>query len=86
MAEREPPLKLVHPEISHDTVQALETLLTKAKEGEIIGIAYAAMYEKPVRGYSTDAAGEAYANPTYSSGMVMKLNKYLLELLAQPHL
>jgi hypothetical protein len=83
MAEREPLLKLVHPEY-HMTGAGPGNSFNEARKGELIGLAYAAMYEKPVRGYATDAAGEAYGNPTYSS--VMKLNKYLLELLDHPHL
>lgn len=85
MDERRMPLALVHRENSHDTIQALETLLTSAKNGELIGFAYAAMYIKPIRGYTTDAAGEAYANPTFASGMAMALTKYLLNLLDRGH-
>ena len=44
--------------ISHDTVEALQTLLEKAKRGDVIGIAYSLMNKR--RSYHVDSAGELH--------------------------
>lgn len=59
-------------ERSHDTVACLEHLLEKARKGEIIGIAYAAMCRR--RSFMFDTAGEAHRNPTYTRGMLAALD------------
>jgi hypothetical protein len=67
---------VVAPEtLSHDTVQCLEQLLDKARKGEIIGLAFAAMCRR--RQYMVDTAGEAHRNLTYARGMVCALNDEL---------
>ncbi len=57
--------------LSHDTVRCLEQLLEMARAGEVVGIAFAAMYRR--RRYMLDTAGEAHRNLTYALGMVSAL-------------
>ena len=57
--------------ISHDTVEALQTLLDKAKQGDVIGIAYSVMNKK--RSYHVDSAGELHRNPTFAIGTIVVL-------------
>jgi hypothetical protein len=70
-----PPYRLVPDSLSHDTVQALEQLLDHAREGHIIGIAFAAMYKR--RQFITNTAGECYRNPVFARGMVAALDDEL---------
>lgn len=58
--------------VSADTVECLEALLEKAKRGEVIGVAYAAMYKR--RRYVVHTCGEAHRNPTFSRGMLAALD------------
>lgn len=77
-----PPFVLAQDTISHDTVEALQTLLDEAKKGNLIGIAFAAMYTKPTRRYATEAAGEADRNPTFALGtVIVLLYKLLLKIV-----
>lgn len=73
--KRRPPFILVPDTISNDTVQALEQLLTAAKAGDVIGVAFAAMLKK--RGYIVNSSGEAFRNPTFTRGMVAALDDQL---------
>lgn len=66
-----PPFVLVPDNLSNETVQCLEELLTHAKRGEVIGIAFTAMLKR--RGYIANSAGEAFRNPTFSIGMLFGL-------------
>lgn len=72
---RRAPFFFVPDTVSHDTVEALETLLDHARRGEVIGIAYAVMLRR--RGYIANSAGEAYRNPTFARGMVAALDDQL---------
>jgi hypothetical protein len=67
--------------ISHDTVEALQTLLDKAKRGDVIGIAYSVMNKK--RTYHVDAAGELHRNPTFAIGTVIVLVYRLVKKAVQ---
>ena len=69
------PFILVQDELSTETVKCLEQLLTHARSGEIIGIAFVAMLKR--RGYIVNSAGEAHRNPTFSRGMVHALDDQL---------
>jgi hypothetical protein len=60
--------KLIPDTISHDTVEALATLLALAQEGEITGISFVCTLKKAR--YITNVAGWCYRNPTHSRGMV----------------
>lgn len=66
-----PPFKLVPTHISDNTVEALEELLKEARKGDLIGIAFAAMYRQ--RAFNVDAAGETMRNRAWTRGMVLDL-------------
>lgn len=70
-----PTFTLVPDHISHDTVECLKMLLKQARQGEIIGLAYAAMLKQ--RSYVVNTAGEAYDSPTFTRGMVAALDDQL---------
>lgn len=64
---------------SEEVVRALEELLQQARSGNLIGLAWVAMhagYE-----YSVDVAGETRRCPTFTRGMLMKLDDELSKLL-----
>jgi len=61
------PYRLIPDNISHDVVEALETMLDLAKQGEITGIAFACTLKK--MRYITNVAGHCYTNPTFARGM-----------------
>lgn len=70
-----PPFVLVHNNLSHDTVDVLQTLLNGAEEGRIIGVAFCVMYKQ--REFAVDTTGEAYRNPTFTRGMLACLDDKL---------
>lgn len=70
-----PPFRLVPDAISKDTIKCLEQLLGAAREGHVIGLAYAAMLKR--REYIVNTAGEAHRNPTFARGMVSALDDQL---------
>lgn len=74
-----PPFRLVHQDLSHETVQALEHLLREAQRGRIIGVAFVAMTKR--REYLADTTGEAFRNPTFARGMLASLDDHLAELV-----
>jgi hypothetical protein len=71
------PFKLVPNGVSTDTVRSLEYLLDEARKGNVIGVAYAAMFRK--RSYVVNMTGEAHRSPTFARGMVATLNDHLGE-------
>jgi hypothetical protein len=71
------PFILVPDNISNETVESLEQLLTHARKGDIIGLAFAAMLKR--RGFIVNSSGEAFRNPTFSRGMVSALDDKLAE-------
>lgn len=75
------PFTLVTKTISHDTIEALNVMLEQAKRGELIGVAFAAMYNEG--GYFVDAAGEAYRSPTFARGMIRALDDKLILVLKE---
>lgn len=70
-----PPFRLVPDQVSKDTIEALQQMLGQAKKGELIGIAFAAMYRH--REYIVNTTGEAHRNPTFARGMVAALDDEL---------
>ncbi len=72
---RRPPFSLIPGTISTDTVDCLDELLTMARAGEVIGVAYVAMLKR--RKYIVNTAGEAHRNPTFTRGMIQALNDEL---------
>jgi hypothetical protein len=69
------PYHLVPDNISGETIQALRELLQQAEDGEIIGVAFCAMYQR--QEYIVNTAGEARRSPTFTSGMVEQLQNYV---------
>ena len=53
--------------ISRDTVKCTRELVALAESGDIVGIAYACIHKH--KRYSIHSCGEAYRNPTFSSGI-----------------
>ena len=70
------PFTLVPDNLSSDTVECLEQLLERARRGEVIGLAFAAMLRK--RNYIVNSAGEVHRNPTFGLGMVRVLDDELM--------
>lgn len=66
------PPSLVPAALSRDTLECLEALHQKAKNGEVTGIAFVAMLGR--KGYVADVAGAAHTNPTYALGAVSVLH------------
>lgn len=58
-----------------DVAELLEELCEQAKRGDLIGIAFCAMYRR--REYVVDTAGECRRNPTFTRGMVRALDDRL---------
>ncbi|MBT2299232.1 hypothetical protein J7E70_02025 [Variovorax paradoxus] len=73
------PYQLIPDNISRDTVEALQTLLDLAKEGEVTGIAFAVTLRK--QRYITNVAGHCHSNPTFARGMVMSLSDEIAHLV-----
>jgi len=70
-----PPFFLVPDTVSHDTVEALQMLLERAKAGEVLGVGYVALLRR--RLYIANTAGEAHRNPTFTRGMLRALDDQL---------
>ena len=64
--------------VSLDTIGCLEELLEDARQGDLVGVAFAALYHD--RNYVVDATGEARTEPTYSRGMICRLDDALGKL------
>jgi hypothetical protein len=79
-----PSLRVVGPFISQDTINALESLLARARAGEIIGIAYVAIAPRSMapRRYYADTAGEAKRDPTFALGMLQVISHIISDTLA----
>jgi hypothetical protein len=75
------PFHLVQNGFSGDTVAALEALLKEARAGELIGIAFVAMYRR--REYTASATGEARRNPTFTRGMLASLDDFLGDMVTR---
>jgi len=69
------PFTLIPDMVSTDTVECLQLLLQRAKAGEVIGLAFAAMLKQ--RAYIVNTTGEAHRNPTFARGMVAALDDEL---------
>lgn len=74
---RRPPFRLATDTLSHDTLEALRELLRLAETGEVVGIAFAAMFKR--RQFIADTAGECHRNPVFARGMVAALDDCLAE-------
>ena len=76
------PFVLTQDTISGDTVKALTQLLADARKGEVIGVAYVAMYKQ--RQFIANAAGEAKRSPVFARGMVACLDDVLARQADNP--
>lgn len=65
-----PPFRLVSGIVSTDTVDVLQELLVRAKEGEILGLAIVAMRKS--RQYEFNLTGEAARSATFTLGALGK--------------
>lgn len=72
-----PPFLLIPDLVSNKTVECLEALLEHAREGEVIGIAFAAALKR--RAFITNSAGECFRSPTFTRGMVAALKDQLAQ-------
>ncbi|MDO9597251.1 MAG: hypothetical protein Q7J47_05975 [Azoarcus sp.] len=72
-------IRLAPPAKCGETIRVLEALLNEARSGQIVGIAFVAMYKK--RSYTVDLSGEASRNPTFTRGMVKALDDRLSEMV-----
>lgn len=70
-----PPFHLIQNKISGHTVSALRQLLSEAESGEIIGMAFIAMYRN--REFVVDTTGESRRNPVFTRGMLSYLDDEL---------
>lgn len=70
---------LVRDTVSTDTVEALEQLLTAAREGQIVGLVFGAMLRR--RRYLVNCAGEACRDPTAARGIICALDDELSALV-----
>jgi hypothetical protein len=72
------PYKLIPDRVSRNTVEALQTLLHGAENGEIIGLAYVAVLKQ--KRFVTDFAGYCYRDATHTRGMLRSLDDKLSDL------
>lgn len=70
---------LLNEETPRDVVDALEQLLAGAKEGQVVGLAFAALLKR--RRFITAAAGECHRDPTYTRGIIAALDDELSHLV-----
>lgn len=70
-------VELLPDSVSADTVECLQTLLDRAKTGEVTGIAYAVVLKR--RRYIVNTAGTARKYPTFTRGMIHALDDELSE-------
>jgi hypothetical protein len=75
-------MKLVPDTISDDTVACLRHLLSEARAGRAIGIAFVVVYKG--KRYSANVAGEAKRSPTFTRGMIATLDDKLARQIDQP--
>jgi hypothetical protein len=66
--------------MSTDTVEVLQELLKQAKDNQVIGIAFAAMYRG--RQFVVNTTGEARRSPTFTRGMLLALDDELSEAVS----
>lgn len=77
------PFTLIPDSISTDTVECLQQLLKRARRGEVIGLAYAAVLKQ--RSYIVNTAGVAFESPTFARGMVAALDDQLSDTVRRGH-
>lgn len=75
------PYHLVPDDLSKETAECLRQLLKDAEAGQLIGIAFAAMYSRSR--YIVNTAGEAHRSPTFTRGMVGALQDELAKAMRE---
>ncbi len=71
------PYKLIHPNLSHDTVQACTELLEGAQSGKIIGLGVVVVMRR--RRFLVEVIGEAQRDPIFTRGALHSLDDCLRE-------
>lgn len=69
------PFTLTQETISHDTVEALRTLLAAAERGDVLGMAFVVMHKR--RSFTVETTGEANRNPIFALGTLTMLDEHL---------
>ena len=67
-------LHLVQGGVSMDTVAALESLLTAARHGDIVGLAYVAISRND---FTVNLTGDALKSSTLTTGMIYHLQEHV---------
>jgi len=76
-------LRLVTHAPCGETIEALETLLGLAKEGEVTGLAFGCTLRSG--GFISDVLGRCYAEPTFTRGVVAFLADQVTTLQHESH-
>ena len=71
--------RLIPDTVSRNTVEALQTLLDGAENGEVIGLAFVAVLKR--KRYVTNVAGFCHTDATHTRGMLSSLDDKLGELV-----
>ena len=66
---------LIGEQLSQDTIECLEHLLREAREGKIIGIAFAALLKR--HNYIAHTCGEVHRNRVFARGILRELDDEL---------
>jgi hypothetical protein len=78
---RKPPLlTAVSPKVSTETVQAMRRKVAESERGDLIGIAFVALYSG--HEYEVEVVGETRLAPTFTRGMLCLLDDQLAALVA----
>lgn len=75
-------LKVVEPGASPEVFYALKQRAREARDGDLIGIAYVALYRG--HDYAVEILGETRRAPTFTRGMLCLLDDQLAALLSTP--
>jgi hypothetical protein len=73
--------RLVREPASADTIEALDILARLARNGEVVGIAYAVMLKG--RRVLVNTTGEAHRSPIFARGMVALLDDSLADIVQE---
>ncbi|MGL4575987.1 MAG: hypothetical protein ACRCV9_14475 [Burkholderiaceae bacterium] len=73
------PFHLTPPHVDGTLIETLEELLAEARQGNLIGLAYSAMYRG--RTYAVNAVGLARNSPVFSRGTVTVLDDHLRAII-----
>jgi len=72
--DRSGPLEVL-PAVNLETIECLEHLLDEARQGNLIGLAFAALFRR--RNYTTHACGEVRRDRVFTRGMLRDLDDQL---------